>query len=122
MGGNSTFSEHGYVANQIKENHECSNILANILPADTPTRYPTPLDPGDGVNRSKVIFLEHGHVAYQMWGNHEMQQLGSKYFACRPLPTPMTIGRWGQKLKIQLFQNIVMLHIELKGIMISTTW
>ena len=37
-GRNSTFSEHGHVAYQIKGNHECSNLEANILPADlTPT-------------------------------------------------------------------------------------
>ena len=30
----STFSEHGHVANQMKGNHECSNMVANILLAD----------------------------------------------------------------------------------------
>ena len=40
-----------------------------------------------------------------------MQQHDSKYFACR-LPPPQG---WGQKVKIQLFQNMVMLHIKLKG-------
>ena len=46
-----------------------------------------------------------------------MQQYGSKYFARRPQP-------WGcgQKVKIQLFQNTVMLHITLKGITNATTW
>ena len=34
---NSTFSEHGHVAYQIKDNHECSNMAANILPTDPPT-------------------------------------------------------------------------------------
>ena len=32
-GQNSTFSEHGHGAYQIKANHVCSNIVANILPA-----------------------------------------------------------------------------------------
>ena len=36
------FSVHGHVTYQIKENHKCSNMVANILPANT-------LDPGDGV-------------------------------------------------------------------------
>ena len=31
---NSTFSEQCHVAYQIKENHECSNMVANILQAD----------------------------------------------------------------------------------------
>ena len=34
---NLTISEHGHVAYQIKENHECSTMLAYILPAATPT-------------------------------------------------------------------------------------
>ena len=33
---NSTFPEHGRVAYQINGNHECSNMVANILPADPP--------------------------------------------------------------------------------------
>ena len=52
---------------QIKENRECSNMVANILLADTP-------EPGDGVKWPKINFLEHGHVAYQFKGNHKMQQ------------------------------------------------
>ena len=42
-----------------------------------------------------------------------MPQHGSKYFARRPPPIPWG---WGQYVKIQLFQNIVMLHIKLKRI------
>ena len=30
-GQNSTFSEHGHLAYQIKVNHKCSNMVANIL-------------------------------------------------------------------------------------------
>ena len=41
-----------------------------------------------------------------------MQQLGSKYLARRPPPPP---DPRGQKVNIQLFQNMVMLHIKLKG-------
>ena len=29
---------------------------------------------------------------------------------------------WGQKAKLQLFQNIVMLHIKLTGIRYAATW
>ena len=46
---NLTFSEYGHVAYQIKENHKCSNMVANILQ--------TPPDPGDGVIRSKYNFF-----------------------------------------------------------------
>ena len=62
-GRNSTYSEYGHVAYQINLNHECSNMVANILLAD-------PL----------------------------------------PLP-PLDPGGWDQKVKIQVFLNIIMLHI-----------
>ena len=39
-GQNSTISEHGHVANQFKGNHECSNMVANVLHA-------TPHDPSE---------------------------------------------------------------------------
>ena len=35
-----TFSEHCYVAYQIKGNQVCSNMVANILPADPPPPPP----------------------------------------------------------------------------------
>ena len=38
----------------------------------------------------------------------QMQPYGSKYFPHRPPPQ----GPGGQKVKIKLFQNIVMLHIK----------
>ena len=70
VGQNLTFSEHGHVAYQIKENHECSNmvvnILANILPADPyrlpppPPPPPPPPDHWDGVIRSKFKFFSLG--------------------------------------------------------------
>ena len=34
------FSEHGHIAYKIKGNHECSNMVANILPA-APLLTPT---------------------------------------------------------------------------------
>ena len=40
---NSTSSEYGHVAYQIKRNHTCSNIIGNILPADPP---PPPANTG----------------------------------------------------------------------------
>ena len=45
-------------------------------------------------------------------------QHDSKYYACRPLPPPP----WRQKVKIQLFQNMVILHIKLKAIINAVTW
>ena len=36
VGQNSTFKENEHVAYQIKENLECSNMVANILRTDPP--------------------------------------------------------------------------------------
>ena len=55
---NSTFSKHGHVAYQIKENHECSNMVPNILLADTLTM-------GMGQIGQNLPFSEHGHIKYQ---------------------------------------------------------
>ena len=41
-GQNSIFSEYGHVAYQIKGNHECSNMVANILPTDPHLTTPPP--------------------------------------------------------------------------------
>ena len=58
---NTTFSEHGHVAYQIKGNHNCRTIVANVLPA-VPNPISTP-DPGFGVKRSNSTLSEQGHVA-----------------------------------------------------------
>ena len=34
QGQKSTFSEHGHVKYQIKENHKCSTMVATIMPKD----------------------------------------------------------------------------------------
>ena len=105
---NSSFSENGHVAYQIKEDHEYSSMVANIFPAD-----PYPPDPGVGINRS-----EHGHAVYQIKGNQEMQQHGSNILTADPPPRPL-----GSKSQTnQLFQNNNMLNINLKGITCTATW
>ena len=50
--GNSTFSEYGHVAYQIKRNCTCSNIEANIL------RLDTSLTPGVGPKGQNIFFLK----------------------------------------------------------------
>ena len=46
-----------------------------------------------------------------------MQQNDSKYLAHRaPPPFHHDPREWGQKVKMQLFQNMVILHTKLKGI------
>ena len=82
-------------------------MVAIILPTDPSL---TLLFGSKGQNST---FSEHGHVANQIKGNHQMQQHGSKYVARIPLPDP---EEWSQKVKLQPFQNMVILHIKLMGI------
>ena len=58
---NSTFSELGHVAFQIKWNHECSNMQAHILSLHAPSTT------GVGSN-VKIFFSESSHIAYQIKG------------------------------------------------------
>ena len=66
---------------------------------------------GMGSIGQKSTLLEHGHVAYQVQVSH--------HFAADPTPDPW-IGVKGQNSTF--FQNIVMLHIKLKGIWNAATW
>ena len=63
---NWTFSEHGHVAYQIKENHGCSNMVANKKCPQTPS--PPPTDPG-GQKVKIQLFVRKKHVVYQIKGN-----------------------------------------------------
>ena len=79
----------------IKGNRECSNMVGKDL--------------GVGSKCQNLFFSEHGHVAYQI--------------DPRPVPNPLGgLKEWDQKVKIQFFQNMVMLHIKLKGITDAATW
>ena len=55
-----TFSEDGHVAYQIKADDAGSNMVANILPTDTP------LTQGVGSKGQTIFFSERSHVAYQI--------------------------------------------------------
>ena len=57
-GSKLTFSEHGHVAYQIKGNHNCNNLVANLKPSDPPS----PTRPW-GSKSQNSTFSEHGHVA-----------------------------------------------------------
>ena len=57
------FSEYGHVAYQIKADDFCNNMVANILPTDTP------LTQGVGSKGQTISFSESSHVAYQIKGN-----------------------------------------------------
>ena len=54
---------------------------------------------------SKLTFSKHGHVAYQLKWNHKCSHMVANISPTDPQ------GPGGQKVKIKLFQNIVMLHM-----------
>ena len=97
-GQNVPFSEYGHVAFQITWNHECSNMVANHLSADTP----------HGQNST---FLEHVHVAYQIIWNQECSNIQAHILSVHTLSIP-GLGSNRQKA---FFLKVVMLHIKLNG-------
>ena len=79
-------------------------MVAYILPADP--LLPPP-DPGGGVKMSKLAFSKHGHVAYQLKWNHKCSHMVANI---SPADPPRALGV--KRLKLNFFQNIVMLHIK----------
>ena len=74
---------------------------------------PTPwVDLGGRVKCSKLNFSEHGHVAYQITENTECNSMVANILPAVPYPN---LRPWGQKVRIQLVQNLVMLHIKIIG-------
>ena len=54
------FSEYGHVAYQIKADDAGCNMVANILPTDTPSTQ------GVGSKGQTIYFFESSHAAYQI--------------------------------------------------------
>ena len=106
-GQNSTFSEHGHVAYQIKWNHECSNMKAYI------SRRPPPHRPRGWVKIQ--LLLNNLHLKLNGFTNAAI------LYQIFCLQTPSTLGVGGQKVKIQLFQSMVMLHIKVNGVANAVT-
>ena len=80
VGQNSTFPEYVNVAYQINENQECSNMVANILPAD----LPLPQTLGIRSVGQNSTFPEHVNVAYQINKNQECSHI----LTAAPPPPP----------------------------------
>ena len=97
-GENSTASEYGHVAYQIKGDDPCSNIVAHILPV-----YPLPRSKGQN-----SAFSEHGHVTCQIKVNDECSNMQAHILSFH---IPSTAG-WGQRSK-HFFLKVDMLHIKL---------
>ena len=87
-GQSSTLSEHGHVAYQIKRNHECSNMVANILLADAPSPPPPPPPPPPHPKGQNSTISEYGHVAYQIKQKHECSSMVANILPADPPPPP----------------------------------
>ena len=87
IGKNSTFTEHGHAACQIKWNHEMHQHGS---------KYFAHRPPSHALTRSighKATFSEHGHVAYQIKGNHEFSNMVANILhADPPPPGPRGMG------------------------------
>ena len=83
IGRNSTFSEHGHVAYQVKWNHEMQQHGSNYF------AWPHAPDPA---NRSKSTFSEHCHVAYQIKGNHECSDIVTHILLADTPPLKVNLG------------------------------
>ena len=97
-GQNTTFSEHGHIAYQIKWKHECSNILTQTF------------DPWGGVKGQTIFFFESSHVAYQIRRKWSIEQNASTYSVLTHTLAPGV----GSKVKKNSLKE-VMLQIKLKG-------
>ena len=121
-GQNSTFSEHGHVAYQIKKNHKGSNYVAIILPADLPQTL------GMRSVGQNSTFLEHVNVAYQINENQECSNMVAKILTADwppPTPPPPPLPDPGYEVsrsKFNFFQNMLMLHIKLMRFKNAVTW
>ena len=78
---------------------------------------PQPPSPDSGDQKVKFNFAEHGHVAYQIKENRECSHIVANIIRAAPLP-PTDPG--GQKVKIQLFQKMVM--DRQNGMANAATW
>ena len=110
---NSIFLEHGHVTYRIKGNHGCSNMVENIL-AGNPLPPPLTL----GVKRSNLIFTEYYHIKLNRFSDSETWQ---QIFCLQTFSLPHSTLGVGLKVKIQLIENMVMLHVKLNRIAKAAT-
>ena len=115
------FSEHGHVAYQIKENHKAQKDGSKYFAHRPPTLKPWGWCPV----RQNSTFSENDHVAYQIKENKKCNNMVATILPANPAaptPIPPQSCGWGQKIKIEPFQNMDMLHIDLRRITNAATW
>ena len=87
-GQNSTLSEQCHVAYQIKGNHECSNMIADIFPADPSTPPPPP----KGSTGQIQLFQNMVMLHIKLKGITKCSNMIAKILPADPLP-PLTLGK-----------------------------
>ena len=95
---------------------------------DSDKKIPNPPDPLGGVkgrifkfrynSESCHYFTEISHS----YRGTKIRNISNVIFDRRPVSVPLRLRGWGQKVKIQLFQNTVMMHIKLMRITNAATW
>ena len=114
---NSAFSEQSHVVYQMKRTHQGSNSVANILPTYPPV-------PGGGVKMSKFNFFRaKSCLIKRIQGNHKCSNRVANILPTDPPPHTHThsLADPRNEFKIQLSQNMVILHIKSKGITNAAT-
>ena len=87
---NSTFSEHGHVAYQIKRNQKCINMVANFC-TQTATSLPTPPPPPQ-LNVEIQIFQNMVMLHINFKWNHKCNNMVANIWSADPPPPPSTLG------------------------------
>ena len=89
----------GHVVYQIKWNHECSNVVASILPPES-----HPLTQGIG-SKGQLSSFPECHVAYQIKGNQVCSNMVANIFSRRPPPTPLPLGDRVKRSNFNFFRT-----------------
>ena len=98
---------------KLKGNHGCSNMVENIL-VRNPLQPPLTM----GVKRSKYFFTEYIHIKLNRFSSSETWQ---QIFCLHTFFLPHSTLGMGLKIKIQLIENLVMLHMKLNMIAKAAT-
>ena len=129
-GQNSTYSEYGPVAYQIKGKDACSNMVETIFCLQSPPPPTLGVGPkGQNSTFSEQLFQNMVMLHIKLKGNYACSNMEANILITHAatwkqifLPADPHWG-WGQNVKIQLFQNMVMLHsCTLNGIMKAAAW